>query len=144
GARDRLAQRGLAHAGRPHEAQDGAVPLGIELTHRQELEDAPLDLLQTKVILVENAPRTLDVDLLLVELRPWQRQHPLQPRAHHRILRAALAHALQASDLHAHVLLDLRGHRSSRELLAQLRRFLPALRTLAELLADLAQPLAQD
>src|SRR5688500_19648565 len=41
--RDRLAERGLAHPGRTDEAQDRALARGIELPHREVLEDAALD-----------------------------------------------------------------------------------------------------
>src|SRR4029078_2053674 len=59
---DRLAERGLAHAGRADEAQDRALARGVELAHGEVLEDAALDLLQAVVILVEDAPRLRDVD----------------------------------------------------------------------------------
>jgi len=44
GARDRLAERGLAHAGRADEAEDRALAFGVELAHGQEFENALLDL----------------------------------------------------------------------------------------------------
>ena len=63
-AGDALAERGLADAGRADEAQDRALALGIELAHGQIFEDAPLDLGQAVVVLVENAARLGDVDAI--------------------------------------------------------------------------------
>ena len=68
--RDALAERGLAHAGRADEAQDRALARGIELAHREKLEDAPLDLLQPVMVLVEDAPRLGDVDRRRAARRP--------------------------------------------------------------------------
>ena len=59
---DRLAERGLADAGRPDEAQDRRLALRRELAHRQVFEDAGLDLLQAVVVLVEDPARLGDVD----------------------------------------------------------------------------------
>ena len=67
---DALAERGLAHAGRADEAQDRAAARGIELAHREVLEDAPLDLLEAVVVLVEDAPRLGDVDRRLRLVAP--------------------------------------------------------------------------
>src|SRR6185436_84510 len=52
-ARDRLAERGLADAGRAAEAQDRALLVRRELAHRDVLDDAPLDLLEVVVVRVE-------------------------------------------------------------------------------------------
>ncbi len=73
--RDALAERGLADAGRADEAQDRAAPFRVQLAHREELEDAPLDLLEAVVVLVEDLARMVDVVLLMVELRPRQLDH---------------------------------------------------------------------
>ena len=48
GARDALAERGLADAGRPDEAQDRAAAVRIELADREEFENAPLDLVAAR------------------------------------------------------------------------------------------------
>ena len=53
-AGDGLAQTCLAGSRWPHEAQDRTPQRGVGLAHGQELHDALLDLLQTKVILLEN------------------------------------------------------------------------------------------
>ena len=55
GARDRLAERRLADAGRADEAQDRALHVAFQLPDRQVLDDALLDLVEIVVILVEHA-----------------------------------------------------------------------------------------
>ena len=64
--------------------------LGIELAHRQILEDAPLDLGQAVVVLVQDAPRLGNVDGVLARLRPGQLDQPVQIGAHHRVLSRGL------------------------------------------------------
>ena len=54
---DRHAERGLADAGRPDEAQDRALGILDQPAHRQEFEDALLDLLETVVIGFEHLLR---------------------------------------------------------------------------------------
>ena len=53
-ASERLAERGLADAGRTDQAKDRAPQLVDPLLHRQIFDDALLDLLQTVMILVED------------------------------------------------------------------------------------------
>jgi hypothetical protein len=65
GARDRLRQRRLADTRRSDEAEDRPLRLLHELAHRQELEDALLDLLQAEMVLVEDRIGQLDVPDLL-------------------------------------------------------------------------------
>ena len=50
GAGDRLAERGLADAGRSDEAQDRRLAFGRQLAHGQVLDDALLDLLQAEMV----------------------------------------------------------------------------------------------
>ena len=141
-AGDALAERRLAHARRADEAQDRAAALRVELAHRQVLEDALLDLLEAVVVVVEDAARPLDVDGLRVELRPGQRDQPVEVGAHHRVLAARLGHPLEALQLLARVLLDLRRHAGLRDGFAELGH-LAALALVAQLLLDLAHLLAQ-
>ena len=88
GARDRLAERGLADAGRADEAQDRALALGLQLAHREIFEDALLDLGQAVMVLVEDAARFGDVDALVGELRPGQLDQPIEVGADHAVLGA--------------------------------------------------------
>ena len=61
GLGERLAERGLADAGRPDEAEDRALHLVDALLHREVLEDPFLDLLQAVVVVVEDLLGLLDV-----------------------------------------------------------------------------------
>src|SRR5690349_2671346 len=97
--RDALTERGLADARGPDETQDRTAAFRIELAHREVLENAPLDLIQPVVILIEHASRTLDVDRLVVELRPGHGSHPVDPRAEHGILAARIGHAFESLEL---------------------------------------------
>ena len=62
GARDGLAQRGLADARRADQTEDRCLALRCKLAHRKILDDPAFDLLEAIVVLVENAPRLGDVD----------------------------------------------------------------------------------
>ena len=64
-ARDRFAQRGLADAGRPDEAQDRPDSVFLQLAHREVLEDAVLDFLEVVVVLVQNGAGLVDVEASL-------------------------------------------------------------------------------
>ncbi len=61
GLGDGLAERGLAHARRSHQAQDRSLHLADALLHRQIFKDAFLDLLQTVMIVVEHTLGGVDV-----------------------------------------------------------------------------------
>ena len=54
GAGDRLAQRRFPDARRPHEAQNGPARVLHQAAHREELEDALFDLVETIVVVVEH------------------------------------------------------------------------------------------
>ena len=110
-ARDALPERRLADARRPDEAQDRAcLPFGIELAHREVLEDAPLHLGEAEVVVVEDAPRLVDGDRLFRGQRPRQLDQPVEVGAHHRVLGRLLGHLRQARELLARVLLDVLRH----------------------------------
>ena len=104
GPGDRVAERGLARAGRPDQGQDHAaaplvqVALAPQLAHREVLDDALLHLLEPRVVGVEHLPRGRDVEPLLGARAPRQRHHPLQVGADHPGL-GALGLALQAREL---------------------------------------------
>src|SRR4029450_2432643 len=63
GAGDGASERRLAHAGRPHEAEDRAARILLELANREVLEDAVLDLLEVVVVLVEYLPGMVKVQI---------------------------------------------------------------------------------
>src|SRR5439155_1460052 len=73
--RDRLADRRLAGARRPDQGQDRARPLVVrnpavlpELTHREVLDDAVLDVLEPGVVCVEHLPDDPRVERLVAPL----------------------------------------------------------------------------
>ena len=144
GARDRLAKRGLAHAGRTDEAQDRALALGLQLAHGQKLEDALLDLGQAVMVLVEDAARFGDVDALLGELRPRQLDQPIEVAADHGVLGARLGRALKPRQLLQRLLLGLLRHLGLFNGLAQFGDLGAGAFALAKLLLNLAKLLAQD
>ncbi len=73
GAGDRLAERRLADARRPDQAEDRALHLLDQRLHRQVLEDALLGLLEAVVVLVEHPLGLVDVLLLVLVRRPRAR-----------------------------------------------------------------------
>src|SRR5207249_7299548 len=73
GARDRAAERGLADAGRPDEAEDGPLRVPAQPPDREVLEDAVLDLLEVEVVLVEHLPSVVEVEVVVGRDRPRER-----------------------------------------------------------------------
>ncbi len=110
GAGDRLAERGLADAGRPGEAQDRRLAVRRELAHREIFDDAALDLLEAEMVGVEDAPRLGDVDRLLLGQRPGQFDQPVEIGPDHAVFAGGLGHALQAAKLLARLVVDLLRH----------------------------------
>src|SRR5207244_11370616 len=78
--RDRAPERRLSDAWRAHEAEDGILARRADLLHREVLEDALLDLLEPLVVLVEDPPRALDVDVVRRLLLPGHRPEPVEVR----------------------------------------------------------------
>ena len=109
-ARDALPERRLADARRADEAQDRALALRIELAHREIFEDAPLDLGEAVMVLVEDAARFRDVDRLGIELRPRQLDQPIEIGADHPVFGSGLRHALEPLELLLGLLFGLLRH----------------------------------
>ena len=113
GAGHRLAQRGLAHAGRADQGQDGAgappggttgihffePPLPAQLADGQVLDDALLHVVETGVVGVKDGPGLGQVEPVVGALAPGQLGQPVEPGADPGVFRALLAGALQAVDL---------------------------------------------
>ena len=118
-AGDRLAERGLADAGRPREAEDRPLLPRRQLAHRQVLQDALLDLLEVVVVGVEDLARLLEVEPVFGPLGPRQLDEPLQVGALDRVLGRRLRHLLQAIELLARGLLHLLGHLGRLDLLLE-------------------------
>ena len=107
---DRLAERGLADAGRPDEAQDRRLAARRELQHRQVFDDPALDLVEPEMVGVEDAPRLGDVDRRRLGQRPGQLDQPVEIGPDHAVFAGGLGHALQAAKLLARLILDLLRH----------------------------------
>ena len=88
----RAAERGLADAGRPDEAEDRALLVLLELADREVLDDALLDLLEAVVVLVEDLAHLRDVHVVLVVCGPRQVEDPVEVGAHDRVLGRADLH----------------------------------------------------
>ena len=76
-ARNGLAQRSLADARRSDEAQDRALHIRFQASHREIVKDAVFDFLKIIVIGVENFLGLGDVYLCAGGLGPWQHSQPL-------------------------------------------------------------------
>ncbi len=144
GARDRLAERRLADAGRSDEAEDRRLALRGELAHGEILDDTPFDLVEVVMVLVEDAPRLLDVDRLLLGQRPRQFDQPVEIGAHHAVFAGGFGHALQPAQFLACGILDLLRHLGVGDGLVELGHLGGlALLALAELALDRGHLLAQ-
>jgi hypothetical protein len=69
---DGAGQRGLAHAGGAHQAEDGALEVLDEAVHGEVLEDALFGLLQAVVIGFEHRFGGVEVGLVLGDVEPGQ------------------------------------------------------------------------
>ncbi len=143
-AGDRLAERGLAHAGGADEAQDRALPRRIELAHREVFEDAALDLVEAEVVLVQDAACLGNVDARLARLLPRQLDHRVEVGAHHRVFGGVLGHALQTLQLLSRLGEHFLGHACVVDRLRELRELLCAFVAFAEFLLDRLHLLAQE
>src|SRR5690606_12923804 len=140
--RDALSERRLADARRADEAQNGAAAFRVQLAHGEILEDAALDLLEPVVVLVEDLARLRDIAVLRVELRPRQRDEPVEVRPNHRTFGRGLGHRFETPELLRRLLVGLLRHFGLLDRLAQLLD-LGVLVVLAELALDRAHLLAQ-
>ena len=92
GARDGLADRRLAGAGRADQGEDRAggapllrhAPLLAQLAHGDVLRDAVLDVFQAGVVCIQHLACMHGVELLLGALRPRHRHQPVQVGPDHR------------------------------------------------------------
>jgi hypothetical protein len=140
---DRLAERGLADARRADETQDRRLALGGELAHGEILDDAPLDLVEAEMVLVEDAPRLLEVDRLLRRQLPWQLDQPVEIGADHAVFGRRLGHALEPAQLAPRLVLDLLRHLGLGDRLAELGDLVVLAVGFAELLLDRRHLLAK-
>src|SRR5438105_4535633 len=119
-ARDRLGERGLADSGRSGEGQNRRLRLLDERTHREELEDAVLDLLEPVMILVEHRLSVLQIAVLAGLLVPGNGDEPVEIVARDGGFRRHRRHRLEALQLLDGLLLDVLRHLRLFDLLLQL------------------------
>jgi len=134
GPGDALAQRGLAHPGRTHQAQDGPTALGIELAHGQVFEDP---------LLVEDPAGLLQIDGFLVHLVPGQGRQPVKVGADHGVFGGPFRQPLQAGQFAARLFRHFFRHAGLFDGLGQLLEFLRARGFLAQLALDGLELFAQ-
>src|SRR5207244_5772286 len=113
---DRLADRGLAGPGRSDQRQDraGALVLGDaallpQLAYGQVLDDPLLDVIEARVVQVQDLARVHGIEPLLGALAPGNGEQPVQVGADHRGLSALVAHSLEPADLTFRLLTTLVG-----------------------------------
>ena len=149
GAGDRLADRGLAGAGRADEREDRARALVVldaallaQLLDGDVLDDPVLHVLEARVVGVEHLTRVLRVEPLLGALAPRDGEEPVEVVADDARLGRLVAHAIEPRELLLGLLADVLGHVR----LGDLRAVLLDDRALvlAELLADGVELAAQD
>src|SRR5690606_21389996 len=75
---DGFADAGLADPGWPHQQYDGAGNLAPEGADGEELDDAALDVVEPRMVLVEHLARMRQVQLLLAIDAPGHRRGPVQ------------------------------------------------------------------
>ena len=120
GAGDRLGQRGLAHARRARQRQDGRLRLLDERAHGQELEHALLDLLEAVVVFVEHLLGVLEVAALLALLVPRHRDQPVEVVARHGRFGRHRRHRLEPLQLLDGLFVDVLRHPRLIDLLLQI------------------------
>src|SRR5512134_1730196 len=96
---DRFSERGLSHARRPDEAEDGALHLFLELPDREVFDDALLHLLQVVVVLLEHLLRGLEVQVVLRRLAPGEFGQPFDVGPGHGRLGRVGVHPLEPPEL---------------------------------------------
>ncbi len=75
---DGLANAGLAHPWRAHQQHDRATDLAFPCPNGQKLEDTFLDIVQPRMMLVEQLAGVLEVELVVPVDTPGQGCRPLQ------------------------------------------------------------------
>ena len=143
GARDGAAQRSLAHAGRSDEAQDGAFQHGLQLQHRQVIQDALLHLFQVVVIFVQDFGGAFHIDMRARRNGPRQAGHPFQVGARHAVFGRCGRHARQPVEFAQGLGLDRFGHAGGFQFAAQFLDIAVGVVAFAEFLLDGLELLAQ-
>ena len=132
---DRLAERGLADAGRPDETEDRRLQPVDALLHREVLDDAFLDLLEAVMVGVEDLHRGGEVLADLALLAPRQCQQRVDEVAHDGRLGRHRRHHLQLLEFVERLRLGLLRHPGGLDLLLHVVE-VGVLVALAEFLLD--------
>ncbi len=135
GARHRLAERGLAHAGRSDQAQDRRLQAVDALLHREILDDALLHLLEPVMVGVEDFHRVRQIFADLAPLAPGQRQQRVDVVAHDRGFGRHGRHHLELLQLAQDLAFGLLRHLGGLDLLFHLLE-IGVLVALAQFLLD--------
>ena len=143
GARNRPRQRGLADARRTDAAENRPLHAGVQLAHREVLENAIFRLLESAVVVVEHLPAAGEIDDLFGPHVPGQDHEPIEIRPRHRVLGRRHRHAGQPVELAKRFLLHRLGHARGLDLLAELLHLLGVLVAFAQLLLNRLHLLAQ-
>ncbi len=69
---NRLAETGLADAGRSEKTQDRSVSVRIEFAHRQIFDQPPLHFLEIVMVAIENLLRLIEIEIVLAQFVPRQ------------------------------------------------------------------------
>ena len=133
--RDRLAERGLADAGRADQAQDRSGQLVGALLHREIFDDAFLDLLEAEMIGVEDLLGERQILLDLGLLVPRDRQQPVEIVAHDGGFRRHRRHLAQLLELVLRLLARFLRELGALDLLFEFGEFVLAV-FVAEFLLD--------
>ena len=134
GLGDGHAERGLADARRPDEAEDGALGILDELADGEEFEDAVLDLFQAVVVFVEDLFGVVDGADFLGLLLPRHGEQPVEVVARDGGLGGHGRHGFELLELLDGLFDDVLGHAGGLDLLLQLVEL--GLFAAAELLLD--------
>ena len=132
----RLAQAGLADAGRADEAEDRPLHLVDALLDGEILDDPLLDLLEAVVVGIEHVLRQLDVLPDLGALLPGDGQHPVQIVAHHGRLGRHRAHGPELLQLGHRLVAGFLAELGLLDPILELGRLVLAVLELAQLLLD--------
>ena len=143
-AGDRLAERGLADAGRADEAEDLAGGILLELRDGEMLDDPLLHLVEVVVVLVEDLARAVEIEVVGRGDAPRQRREPVEVRADHAVLRRGRRQPFEPRELAVGGLAHVLGQLERVEPLAQLVHVGLLGVALAELLLDRLQLLAEE
>ena len=131
-----LGQRGFAHAGRAHKAEDGAAqPVG-ELLHGQVFQNAFFGFFQPVVVAVQNGASFFDIYINIFKFVPGQVQNPVHIVAHHRVFRGGGRHGAQFFGFGQGFLAGLFRHAAGFELLLNFVHFGLGVVLAAHLLVD--------